>query len=112
MTAPGGYDIEFSTKHSESEVLDRAAKAILTVWPDLVCEPDKARAHMVFFYRHQAAKDAWDAHGLTDEYGWQMVAVDVPPECVTRPVLVVLDDSGEPELRQVIKAVREAIQGA
>jgi len=105
----GGIDTDFLSDYASDESRTRVVQAILGTWPKGVVE--EASASEIFVYKEQAALDAWTADGWTEKHAKALVNVLIIRE---DPVVVtcVVEDQKDPELAQILEAVKKCLTKA
>ena len=105
----GGIDTDFSSDYTFDESRIRVVQTILGTWPNGVVE--EANTSEIFVYREQAALDAWTADGWTEEYAKAMINVLITQDD-TVVVTCVVEDPKDPELSQILEAVKKCLTKA
>ncbi len=103
----GGVDeTDFLSDYSSDESRTRVVQAILSIWSNGIVEEDSSLE--IFVYKEQAALDTWKTDGWTEEYSKAMINVLIIQED-TVIVTCVVEDHKDPELAQILEAVRKTL---
>lgn len=115
----GGCDVTLASSLGIEEIIHHAAEAILNNWPQGVIEaadtenkliqlPELFGIQEAFIYRDLAAQRSWTTNGWTKSNCTSMI--HLLAEAGDGMITCVVEDQNDPELQNILEAIRIRIQ--